>query len=340
MTSDGFVKEKILCFGDCNIDMVVPVDEIPVKGGCSFSEEMSVNVGGSMINTAAALASLNMPVGIVTKIGNDIFGNMAIEFFKENNIGTENLLKSSYPTGIAFALVENDGEKRWIAIRKKAADIHMNSSEIDEIETPEILFITGVELVEGKESRDSAIAFAKRVKARGGSVFLDPNIRIPAWELDEDIRGAFENIFPYVDVLLANEIEIDMLGSNQDPEKAAFSVIEKGVKSVWVKLGEKGSLYVDPEKVLAFEPVKVKVVDTCGAGDAFNAAVIYAAVGGWRTEQAGRFANRYAAHTVGKQGSTSSLPRPEEVRHMLESIQVLEETDRIAYENGYSNEIE
>ena len=326
MTSDGFVKEKILCFGDCNIDMVVPVDEIPVKGGCSFSEEMSVNIGGSMINTAAALASLNMSVGIVTKIGNDIFGNMAIDFFKEKNIGTRHLMKSSYPTGIAFALVEDDGEKRWIAIRKKAADIHMTASDIDRIETPEILFITGVELVEGKESRNSAIAFAKKVKAGGGLVFLDPNIRIPAWELKDEIRGAFERIYPYIDVLLANEIEIDMLGLDEDPEKAAYAIVEKGVGSVWVKLGSKGSLYVDPEKVLSFEPVKVKVVDTCGAGDAFNAAVIYAGINGWKTEQAGRFANRYAGYTVGKQGSTSSLPGEEEVGHMLEDI--TEEPDR------------
>ncbi len=327
MNSREFNKKEVLCFGDCNVDLVVPVDEMPVKGGCAFSAEMSVNVGGSMINTAAALASLQVPVGIVTKIGNDHFGNMAAGFLKEKNIGTKYLMKSTYPTGIAFALVENDGEKRWIAIRKKAADIHITTSETDRINVPENLFITGVELVEGKESRESAIFFAEKVKAGGGSVFLDPNIRIPVWELDEEIRGAFEKIFPYIDVLLANEIEIDMLGFRKEPEKAAHSVLEKGVRSVWVKLGEKGSIYVDSEKTLYFDPVKVKVVDTCGAGDAFNAAVIFGSVNGWKTEQTGLFANRYAGYTVGKQGSTSSLPRQDEVRHMMEGIS--EKTDQI-----------
>lgn len=318
MASEEFDVKEVLCFGDCNIDLVVPVDEIPVKGGCTFSAEMSVNAGGSMINTAAALASLQLPVGIVTKIGNDIFGNMAADYFKGMGIGTEHLIiQSSYPTGIAIALVEGDGEKRWVAIRKKAADIHMTVSEIDKIALPQRLFITGVELVEGIESRESAIVFAKKVKSNGGMVFLDPNIRISAWELNDDIRKVFESIFPYIDVLLPNEVEIVMLGSNKDPETAARSVIKKGVGAIWVKLGDKGSLYVDSEKTLSFDPVKVKAVDTCGAGDAFNAAVIYASVKGWKTEQTGRFANRYAGYTVGKKGSTSSLPSLQEVMNMV-----------------------
>lgn len=314
------MSEEIMCFGDCNIDIVIPITEIPVKGGCSYSSKMSMNIGGTMINTAFALSVLGLKVSVISKIGNDMFGDKVLDFLKEEGIGTDNIIRSSYPTGVAIALVEDDSEKRWIAIRKNAADRHISTSEIAEIPVPKKLFITGVTLAEGHESRESAIQMTKKVKNDGGMVFLDPNIRIPAWELSSDIRDAFYSILPYVDVLMSNEIETIMLGSDEEPEKAAKNLLTRGVGTVWVKLGDKGCLYATINDTMAFDPVKVKAVDTCGAGDAFNAAIIYGYVNSWLTDQIGRFANRFAAYTVGKQGSTSSLPGKHEIKAMLKEI--------------------
>ena len=317
MGNHSFDKMTILCYGDCNADLITPVDEIPVKGGCTFSSHLEMNVGGSMLNTAVALKTLNMSVSMVSKIGNDIFGDMAVKYLKDCKIGTETITRSDYPTGIAIGLVEPDGEKRWISVRKNAADIHMVKDDIKDIQMPDILYITGVELVEGIESRETVIEFAKAVKKEGRRVFLDPNIRVPKWELKSDVRDAFERIFPFVDVLLSNEKELQMLGSSEDIRIAAKAIIDKGTRCIWIKMGGKGSLYVTESEDIYFEPSADKAVDTSGAGDAFNAAVMFALGKGFSPRQTGIFANLYAGYTVSRFGTTSALPPQSEVLDMI-----------------------
>jgi sugar/nucleoside kinase (ribokinase family) len=318
MVSPSFEKQTILCFGDCNVDLITPIDEIPVKGGCAFSSHMEINIGGSMLNTAVALNTLNMSVSMFSKIGNDVFGDMALDYLKSCRIDTKTILRSDYPTGVAIALVEPDGEKRWIAIRKNAGDIHINFEDIKGADIPDILFITGVELVEGIESRETAVKFAEIVKKSNKLVFLDPNIRVPAWELSIDVRDAFERIFPFVDVLLSNEKELEILGGNKDIKNAAKAIIDKGTGNIWAKMGGKGSLYITESECVYFEPSTDKAVDTSGAGDAFNAAVIFAFSKGFSPFQTGTFANLYAGYTVSRFGTTSALPTQSIVSGMID----------------------
>jgi len=312
--------KDIFCFGDCNVDIITPIDEIPVEGGCAFSSEVSIDAGGSTLNTTAALRSLKLPVALISKIGNDIFGNMLVDFLSSKHINTKRIIKSDFPTGLVLGLVAPDGEKRWISIRGNAADIHMTKDDIDKLELPEVLYITGVELVEGKESRETAIEFAIMVSKNGGRVFLDPNIRVPKWELSGDVRNAFERIMPYVEVLLSNEKELEMLGMSEDMNLSAQSILKKGVDTIWLKLGGKGSAYFTKDCYLEFEPSKVKVVDTSGAGDAFNAAVIYGSISGLSPKQTGVFANMYAGYTVTNFGTTQALPQWPVVEKMLEKV--------------------
>lgn len=323
MVSNSFKNPNILCFGDCNVDLITPIDGIPVRGGCAFSSHLEINIGGSMLNTAVALKTLNMSVSMLSKIGNDIFGDMALNYLNGCKIDTKTIIQSDYPTGVAIALVESDGEKRWIAIRKNAGDIHITYEDIKDVGIPDILFITGVELVEGIESRETAVEFAKAVKKTGKSVFLDPNIRVPAWELRNDIRDAFERIFPYVDVLLANEKELEILGRSDDIKIAAKAIIDKGTRCIWVKMGGKGSLHITESEYIYFEPSEDKVVDTSGAGDAFNAAVIFALSKGFSPHQTGIFANLYAGYTVSKFGTTSALPPQSGVARMIKKAEYL-----------------
>jgi len=326
MVNPSFEKPAILCYGDCNVDLITPIDKIPVKGGCAFSSQLEINIGGSMLNTAVALKTLNMSVSMFSKVGNDIFGDMAINYLKGCEIDTKTIIRSDYPTGVAIALVEPDGEKRWIAIRKNAGDIHITYEDIKDAEMPDILFITGVELVEGIESRETVIEFAKAVKKAGKSVFLDPNIRVPSWELKSDVRDAFERILPYVDVLLSNEKELEILGRSEDIKIAAKAIISKGTCCIWVKMGGKGSIYITEAEDIYFEPSADKAVDTSGAGDAFNAAVIFALGKGFSPRQTGTFANLYAGYTVSRFGTTSALPTQSSVARMIDEATYSEKT--------------
>ena len=165
------VDAKIYCFGDCNVDMPILIDSIPVKGGCCFSDKADMGIGGSMLNTCVALSKMQLNSVPVTKLGNDIFGDMIYSYLTEEGMPVFAVTRADeYQTGLLVGLVESDGEKRWVSVRLNASDIHIFYDELDKLETPECLFITGVELNEGKESRQAAIKYAEKIHSLGGKV--------------------------------------------------------------------------------------------------------------------------------------------------------------------------
>lgn len=309
--------DKILCFGDCNVDILIPINEIPVEGGCTISSEYIINMGGSGLNTVVAMNRLRLKPVMISQVGRDIFGSLLLNFLKTQGLDTDYINESDFPTGLVVGLVAPDGEKRWISVRGNAADLHIKEYDTNLLRQSNVLFISGVNLVEKGPSRETAIMMARHLREKGGIVFLDPNIRVPTWEIDDDVKGAFERIYPYIDVLLPNEKELELLGEKQNVHESALSVLSSGVSSIWVKLGGKGCAYYTKNSSITFPANKVKVVDTSGAGDAFNAAVIYGTVSGFSAEETGIFANLFASHVVTKYGTTQALPGDIDIECMI-----------------------
>lgn len=308
----------VYCLGDCNVDMIIPIQSLPVKGGCGFSENCKTDAGGTMINTATALKRLGVRALPLSKIGADLFGDMILSHLADQDIPAEMILRSErHQTGLVVGLVEPDGEKRWISVRLGAADIHLTCEELLSFELPKALFITGVVINEGVESRYAAVEYARKTRLAGGRVYLDPNIRVPDWQLPRPVVDAFGTVMPYVDVLLANEKELVMLGESEDADEAAETLLRRGASCVWVKLGGKGCRCVSSGGNLSFPPAPVRTLDTSGAGDAFNAAVIYSELMEFDIGQTGRFANLFAGYVVERYGTTAALPTDEEICKML-----------------------
>lgn len=308
----------ILCCGDCNVDLVAPIDEIPVKGGCTFGTGVILNVGGTTLNTAVALQRLGMNCGLVSEVGKDLFGDRILEYLKPfGTTMTRYLTRSEYPTGVAIALVAPDGEKYWIAERKNAADIHMHSEKMNAIPLPEVLYVSGVVLVEGKETRASMTELILRAKEAGKTVILDPNIRSPNLTLSPEVEEAFNAILPSVSLLITNQAELQTLGKSAQLPKAAAALLTKGTGAVFAKLGGAGCSCYTQNSSRHYPPAKYPVLDTSGAGDAFNAAVIFAIQRGFSQDQTGVFANEFAGYVVSKYGTTAALPEPEEIHRMI-----------------------
>jgi sugar/nucleoside kinase (ribokinase family) len=312
--------KKILCFGDCNLDILIPIKELPVKGGCSFSSSVIINHGGGGGNVAVALHKLGFNITIISKLGKDIFGDFIKKYFEDTGINTKHLYFSDYSTGLTVGLISPDGEKRWIAVRGDAADLHIKEKEINEIELLNFLYISGVVIAEGKESKETAIKLAERVFKSGGKVFLDPNLRLPEWKISKEIKNAFEHIFKYINVFIPNQKELQLLGEDEDMKKSASNILQKGVQVIWVKKGNQGCSYFTKEKHFQLPVHEIKVIDTSGAGDAFDAAIIYGTLSGFMPEKCGEFAISFAETTVQKIGTTKALPNSIEINKLINTF--------------------
>lgn len=318
MENEEKKRVRVYCMGDCNYDMIVPIDKLPKKGGCGYSKKYLTNIGGTMANTLTALHQLRMDVRPVSKIGNNDFGMEIIQHFENLGIPTEYIIQTDeHPTPMVIGLVEPDGEKYWISIRLDAADRYITEEEISQFPIPDIFYLSGVMIDEGEDSRWTSISYARKVHENGGKVYLDPSIRVPDGILPEKVKDAFYQVMPYVDGLLSNEEELQMLGESKDIDQAARKVMDLGAGFLWVKLGGEGCRYISRQESIYFPPAKADVVDTSGAGDSFNAALLFALDQGYPLTRAGKFANLYAGHVVEHFGTTDALPDWETVQQMI-----------------------
>lgn len=318
------MKQKIVaCMGDCNIDTSIPIKGLPIKGGCTHTDRICRGMGGTMLNVATALCRLGIQSVPLTFLGDDRDGDEVVKYLSEHGIPDRGIVRcKKYMTGNTIALVEPDGEKYWIAIREKAADLHMNleGSFQDICREADALFISGTVINEGKESRSTAYHLAEQCHNNGGLVFLDPNLRVLGNKLKPDTVEIFNRILPHVDVLIPNEGEVKMLGNNADPKAAALNILEQGVGELWVKCGGRGSFHISKNDYHYFEPKRIDAVDTTGAGDSFTAAVIYCNMKQKTMEETGRFANEYAGYVVTRYGSIEAFPGRETVEKIKTEI--------------------
>lgn len=158
---------------------------------------------------------------------------------------------------------------------------------------------------------ENAIVYAKR---SGNLVVFNP----------APIQGFNKDILKYVDIITPNEIEASILtgieiNSYKDANNAAILLQQMGVNIVLITLGEKGVLLKTKETTKIIKGFNVEVVDTTGAGDAFNGGFITALADGKTLEEASIFANAVAALSVMRVGTSPAMPNRAEVEKFLSS---------------------
>jgi ribokinase len=156
------------------------------------------------------------------------------------------------------------------------------------------------------------VAAARAGRRAGATIILNP---APAAALDE-------HFFGLVDILTPNEHEAALLTGLAEPEAAAQALLQRGVGTVIITLGEAGVLTAQPGQPARRWPAfQVEAVDTTAAGDAFNGGLAAALARGQDLDAAVRFAQAVAALSVTRLGAQPSLPYAMEVDAFLEAYE-------------------
>lgn len=299
---------EIVVIGSSNTDMVIKSPRIPVPGETILGGKFFMNPGGKGANQAVAAARLGGDVVFVAKIGNDIFGQEAVQGFKDAGINTGYIaVDPELPSGVATIMVDDHGEN-CIAVASgannslSAMDVDLAMDQIDAADVLLMQLETPMETIE---------YVASLGHEKGKVVILNP---APAQALSDDLLAM-------LDVITPNETEAELLTGVKvetlDDAKAASAVLrKKGVGTVIITLGSQGA-FVDSESFSGLVPVReVNVVDTTAAGDTFNGALAVGMAGGSGIEEAVLFANEAATISVTRLGAQASAPSLEEVEAM------------------------
>ena len=298
--------KNICVIGSLNMDLVVNVDTMPKPGQTIIGSNFKEVPGGKGANQAVAMARLNGNVSMIGKVGEDGFGQTLINSLKNDKVDTTYIQTSKGATGVALITVDKN-DQNYIVV-SQGANFEVKEDDIDNnIEAIKNSDIVVLQL----ETPLNTIKYAlNKAKELNKYTILNP---APAVKLDDEI-------IKNVDLLTPNETELEIISgvsieTEEDIQKAAQIMIEKGVKELIVTLGSKGSLYINKEKSMFKKAYKVEAVDTTAAGDSYTGALAVALSQDKNIEDAMDFASKVGALSVLKEGAQSSLPTLEDVKN-------------------------
>lgn len=279
--------------------------------------------GGAPLNYAVAAARLGANVGALTAVGADPGGEFLLEVLRKNGIDTSQVKVKKARTTLSFVVPGPSGERSFFFYRwpwAETADTLLSPGDIDPnyLRRVKILHYSGVALSHSPE-RDAISYAVERVRASGGLVSYDPNVRSDLWASAEELRSMNDEAMKCADIILLNDHEAELLFGMSDPRRVAAEIKRRyHPRYVAVKLGDKGS-YVENEsgKAVSKPAFKVKVVDTTGAGDGWDGGFEFGLVKGLSLETCVTVANAVGALNVTKRGAITALPTLVELKNFL-----------------------
>ncbi len=296
---------KIVIVGSFNMDLTAYAERMPKPGETLPGRKFVTGPGGKGSNQAVAAARLGADVTFIGRVGNDVFAEAALSFWKQEGIHTDFVARDpENATGVAPIWVDDSGENSIIVVL--GANLHMTAADIDRAAA--VIAAADVLITQLEINYDMVDYAMKVAKSHGVRTILNP---APAGKLSRETVAL-------ADYLTPNETELEILsGISGDYEKAARSLLTRDGQAAVVTIGAGGAQWVSPTTSTIIPAFKVTAVDTTGAGDAFNGGFAVALGEGKPLEEAIRFANATAALSVTKPGTAPSMPRRAEVEALL-----------------------
>ena len=298
---------RIAILGVFVADTSFRANRMPRMGETILGRSFALGPGGKGSNQAVAAGKLGADVSIITRLGRDDFGKMALQTWKNANVKSNVILDPEGHTGAAFIFIDDQTGDNAIIISPGTAD---QISLIDIQKNKDLISGSDVFMTQLEQPIDVALAGLKLAKQHGKITILNP---APAAQLQPDI-------FALCDYITPNETEAEALTgvkveTEGDAERAAEVFVDLGVKTPIVTMGEKGAYLHEFGIVPALSVGPIS--ETTGAGDAFNGGLATALSEGKTSIDAVRFGCVAASISVTRAGTADSMPSRKEVEKLL-----------------------
>tara|TARA_B100001778_G_scaffold213808_1_gene177058 strand:- start:1016 stop:1936 length:921 start_codon:yes stop_codon:yes gene_type:complete len=303
-------NKDIVILGVFVADTAYRASRQPKIGETIIGNEFSLGPGGKGSNQAVAAALAGGNVHFISRLGKDDFANMAISLWEKSGITPHVTQYSDSYTGAAYIFIEDKTGNNAIIVSPGAA---ANINDDDITANKELIQGSRVFMTQLEQSLDAAGTALSFAKEGGAITILNP---APAQPLGE-------NILKLCDFVTPNEIEAEQITgtpvkSINDAEIAAGKLLEKGASAAVITLGEQGALFKDNNQIIHQPSYEVgPVVETTGAGDAFNGGLAVALAEEMPIDKALRFACATASISVTRQGTAPSMPDRHEIDTLI-----------------------
>ena len=302
--------KPIVVFGSFVVDLTSRSNGLPVPGQTILGASFKMGPGGKGSNQAVAAHRAGADVTLVTKVGKDVFGKVALDFYKSEGMNTDYILEDeSRETGVALILVDEVSAQNEIVV-VPAACANITMEEVERCRT--LIENASIVLLQHEINFDAQYKVIDIAHQAGVKIVLNP---APATEVPEEILRKIDTVTP-------NETEAQVLTgvevkTIEDAERAAKVFLEKGVKNVVITMGSLGAFATDGKRSEPVPRLNVNAIDTTGAGDAFNGGFVMALSEGRDLFEALRYGNATGALSVTRLGTAPAMPARAEIDAMV-----------------------
>ena len=264
-------KERILLLGDINIDTIFPVAEFPIPGRDGIAQDIAVEVGGAVVNSAILLNNLGSATSLIGCVGEDIWAEFILRKLNQTHINLDHIQATSHATtGLTFVITIPDGERTMFSYRGANTLLQKEFFADNLFKDATLLHISGYAFLQSpqKEAALHAIALAHKQHVK---ICIDTGLE-PVMQRTKEMQ----DILPLLSICITGPQEVQALLGCDTPEQAAQELISQGVELVAIKQGSEGCFLANKTQSCLFPAFSIHAVDTTGAGDSFSAGLLFA----------------------------------------------------------------
>lgn len=304
----------ILVAGEINPDLILSGNVIPEFGQVEkLVDSASLAIGSSSAIFACGAARLGLKVAFIGVCGDDVFGRFMLDEMQKHDVDTSNvIIRPNGQTGLSVILNQPydaaQGDRAILTHLGLMSALRAEDVADGLLGQARHLHVASY-FLQTKLQPDLPALF-RRAHSLGLTTSLDTN-----YDPSEKWLG-FDELLSVTNVFLPNEAEAKSFTAEENADEAANRLGRK-VEVAAIKLGAQGALGVSSSQKVRVAPIPVKVVDTVGAGDSFDAGFIYGYLQGWSLEKSLRLGTVCGALSTQKAGGTSAQPTSEEALREL-----------------------
>ena len=302
----------IVVLGDLIADLVLHIGRFPVNAeDLKRVEHIDLGPGGAT-NVAIAAARLGLEVGCLGEVGDDPYGEIVVDGLVQEGIDVTGVVKTpGASTPLAGVIVDASGEPAYLGYRGTLNIGSLQPEWGSRIRHAEALFVDGWADHAGVQS--IALDGLREALEAGVPRFFDPGPGNHEFDMTWHLEAASLST-----VLLLNEAEAHRLSGNAGSSHSAKELLDLGPELVIIKLGAEGCYVQTSDFEAKLNGYAVEVVDATGAGDSFDAAIIYGYLADLGTENMATLANAAGAAKVRKRGTGHNVPTIAEIFSIVE----------------------
>jgi len=308
-------KPDIIVLGQLVADIVVrPVDGFPEIGAAHGVDGIELRPGGCGLNTATVLKRLGLSsVGLVGKVGQDTFGKYLCSQIEIAGLDARGVVTDSDArTSSVIVMVSSSGDRSFLYAPGGNEALCLRDIDFELISESKVLHVAGIMKLTSLKTAE----VLKRAKEMGLVTSLDTD-----WDTSNRWLELIGPSLSYTDMLFSNIQEARSISRKETLDEIGDFFFGFGIKTLVVKMGERGSYIKTTDNMLTLPAYKVKVVDTTGAGDTFVAGFLAGYQKGWDLAGCAKLASACGALCVTGLGATAGIENLEDTLAFMEQTQ-------------------